>query len=404
MMISTISNNLRFLPALMLFFFAMLPAEAQDNDSKRAEVHFDEGIAISKDSSFLMNLKFRMQSRAGFSTISGDNLGVDEFEMMVRRLRLRLGGHILSPKLEYDVQLSFSKSDLDLDEQDKAQIIRDAILYYHFNDKFYMGFGQTKLPGNRQRVNSSGELQFYERSVVNSTFTLDRDFGFFGYYTHQIANSLLLLKGAVTTGDGRNALPSNNGLAYTGRVEFLPFGSFTNEGDYSEGDLEFEENPKLALGAAFSKNFNATKSGGQYGEDLYGTRDLSSIIVDAIFKYRGWAASSEFIKRDADDPITRNLQGDIRHIFTGHGLNTQLSKMLSQKTELAFRYAFVDPEEEIASVQERSDEALVGLTRYINGHKIKVQGNLGYNWVDGEAHTSHRANHWIAMFQVEFGI
>src|SRR5690606_13977979 len=133
-----------------------------------------------------------------------------------------------------------------------------------------------------------------------------RDFGFFGYYTHQITNSLLLLKGAVTKGEGRNAVPSNNGLAYTGRVKFLPFGSFTNEGDDSEGDLEFEENPKRAQGTAFSKDFYATESGGQYGEDLYGTRDLSSIIVDAIFKYRGWSASSEFIKRDADDPITRN--------------------------------------------------------------------------------------------------
>src|SRR5690554_3617977 len=227
---------------------------------ERAILTVDEGINFSKDSLFLMNLRFRMQSRAGFNTNSGDDLGVEEFEMRVRRLRLRFDGYVLNPKFQYYIQLAFSKADLNLEDQDKAQPVRDAILYYSFNDNFYMGFGQSKLPGNRQRVNSSGNLQFADRSIVNSMLTLDRDFGFFGYYTFRMPESVLMLKGAVTTGDGRNASAINNGLAYTGRAEFLPFGAFKNSGDYSEGDLEFEETPKLSVGAAFSKNFKATKT------------------------------------------------------------------------------------------------------------------------------------------------
>src|SRR5690606_13598737 len=340
----------------------------------------------------------------GFNTLSGDNLEVDKFEMRVRRLRLRFDGYVISPKFQYYIQLAFSKADLNLEDQIIAQPVRDAILYYNFNDNFYVGFGQSKLPGNRQRVNSSGDLQFADRSIVNSMLTLDRDFGFFGYYTFRMPESILMLKGAVTTGDGRNASAINDGLAYTGRVEFLPFGAFINGGDYSEGDLAFEQTPKLSIGAAFSKNFKATKTGGQLGKDLYETRDLSSVIVDAIFKYRGWAASSEYISRNTPDPITNNNLGDIRHVVTGYGINTQLSKLISRKTELAVRYAFVDPNEEIKLVQNRIDEALLGVTRYINGHRIKIQGNIGYRWLKGNQELENAGNSWTGMFQVEFGI
>lgn len=395
-------------PVLLLglcLAFSISAAQAQFVESdERAILSVDEGINFTKDSLFLMNLRFRMQSRAGFNTISGDDLEVDKFDMRVRRLRLRFDGYVLSPKFQYYIQLAFSKADLNLEDQVIAQPVRDAILYYTFNDNFYIGFGQSKLPGNRQRVNSSGNLQFADRSIVNSMLTLDRDFGFFGYYTIRMPESILMLKGAVTTGDGRNASAINDGLAYTGRMEFLPFGAFENSGDYSEGDLEYEETPKLSVGAAFSKNFKATKTGGQLGEELYGTRDLTSVIFDAIFKYRGWAASSEYISRNTEDPITINALGDTRHVVTGYGINTQLSKMVSRKTELAVRYAFVKPDEEIESVQERMDETLLGVTRYLNGHRIKIQGNVGYHWADGDESLEHHGNNWTAMLQVEFGI
>ena len=405
-MIATSPRSVKTAIVLVLsIVFSTEIARAQFVESdERAILTVDEGINFSKDSLFLMNLRFRMQSRAGFNTIAGDDLGVDEFEMRVRRLRLRFDGFVLNPRFQYYIQLAFSHSDLNLEDQDKAQPVRDAILYYTFNDNFYMGFGQSKLPGNRQRVNSSGNLQFADRSIVNSTLTLDRDFGFFGYYTFKMPQSILMLKGAVTTGDGRNASAINEGLAYTGRAEFLPFGAFENSGDYSEGDLEFEESPKLSIGAAFSKNFKATKTGGQLGKELYGTRDLTSFIFDAIFKYHGWAASSEYIRRDTDNPITTNNLGETRHVFTGYGINTQLSKMVSRKTEVALRYAFVNPEEEIESVQDRIDEALVGVTRYLNGHRIKIQGNIGYRWLDGVQQLDHPGNNWTGMLQVEFGI
>ena len=53
----------------------------------------------------------------------------------------------------------------------------DAVLKNHINENWSLWFGQTKLPGNRERVYSSQELQFVDRSLVNARFNLDRDVG-----------------------------------------------------------------------------------------------------------------------------------------------------------------------------------------------------------------------------------
>lgn len=402
----TLRSNITpyFILICLALFLPSLKGSAQVVESdERAIVSIDEGIHFAKDSLFLMNLRFRVQNRAGFNTLSRD-FEVDKYEMRVRRLRLRFDGYVLSPRFQYYIQLAFSKADLNLEDQNIAHPVRDAILYYSFNENFYVGFGQSKLPGNRQRVNSSGNLQFADRSSVNSLLTLDRDFGFFGYYTLDFRPALLHLKGALTTGDGRNASAINDGLSYTGRLEFLPFGGFINMGDYSEGDIEFEPTPKLSVGISVSKNNKATLTGGQLGQELFEARNLNSLIVDAIFKYRGWAASSEFLSRNTTDPITSNEQGELRHVFTGYGINTQLSKMVSGKTELAVRYAFVNPNEEISMVQDSIDETLFGITRYLNGHRIKVQGNIGYRWLDRKGHAGRMNDSLTGMFQVEFGI
>jgi phosphate-selective porin OprO and OprP len=372
---------------------------------ERAQMNVDEGLSFSKDSLFLLNFRFRMQNRAGVNTLSGDELTVKDFEMRVRRLRLRLDGFVGNPKLQYYIQLAFSKADLDLETTGIAQPIRDAVLYYFVNDNFYVGFGQSKLPGNRQRVISSGNLQFADRSIANAYLTLDRDFGFFLYKTVPLKGpSFVQLKGVVSTGDGRNASAINAGLAYTGRIEYLPFGGFTNVGDFSEGDLEYEHTPKLSLGITLSTNLKATRTGGQLGPELFDSRNMTSFFVDGMFKYVGWAVLGEYMQRSSPDPITTNEEGDIRFVQVGKGFNTQVSKMINRKMELAMRYSRVVPDKSITGLQDRIDEALIGYSYYINGHRIKLQANIGYKWLEGLYQIDNTGNSFTGMFQVEFGI
>lgn len=390
--------------ALALSITLAAPVRGQVESDERALIEVKDGISIRKDSVFLLNLRFRMQNRVGFTTVGGDDLDVATTDMRVRRLRLRLDGFVMQERLQYYIQLNFSHSDLDLDAGGVAKPIRDAMVYYHVDEHFYFGLGQSKVPGNRQRVTSSGNLQFPDRSIANSAFTLDRDFGLFAYWTLPLGPQQLQVKGALTTGDGRSAVPGNSGLSYTGRLEWLPFGAFTDKGDYSEGDLEFESKPKLALGTAWSHNDRAYRTGGQLGQELFGNRSITTFIGDAVLKYSGWALSSEYFDRRCDDPITLNASGDIRFVPTGQGFNVQLSKLLRSRYEFATRYTVVEPGSNTRLLTPRTEELLLGATKYLNGHRIKLQTYFGYRWTQGRMELDSPGNSWTAMFQLEFGI
>ena len=378
---------------------------AQNESDERSLLQVQKGISFTKDSLYSLNLRFRLQNRIGFRTESGEDLSFEQTDFRVRRLRVRLDGFVFNPRIQYYIQLGFSKSDMDLDGGEVAQPIRDAILYYHFTPNFYLGMGQAKLPGNRERVISSGNLQFAERSIANSFFTLDRDFGVFAYYTlPSQGKAVYQLKGAITAGEGRNPSVGDRGLSYTGRMEVLPFGKFTNGGDYSEGDLELEVRPKLSLGASYNFNESGARARGQLGPDLYQKRDQQVFIADMMLKYKGWALLGEYFSRNASNPITYSPLGFRQAVWVGTGQNLQLSKLISKQGELAIRYAQVKPKQSIRNLEVQREESTLGYTHYVGGHRVKLQGNLGYSWANNQLLLSQTANYWFGLFQVEFGI
>jgi hypothetical protein len=57
--------------------------------------------------------------------------------------------------------------------------------FYKLYENWTIGFGQTKLPGNNQRVVSSGSLEFTDRTINNSRFNIDRDFGLFRLFSQK---------------------------------------------------------------------------------------------------------------------------------------------------------------------------------------------------------------------------
>jgi phosphate-selective porin OprO and OprP len=362
-------------------------------------ISVSSGLSVSKDSTFLLNIRFRMQNRIGVRTKSTEDWSVNDIEARVRRLRLRFDGYIGSPDFQYYIQLAFSRADQDFENGGEAKIIRDAIVYYHFNPQLYIGFGQSKLPGNRQRVTSSGNLQFADRSIANAAFTLDRDFGVFAYYSGRLDQMVVNGKAAVSTGEGRNITRTDNGLAYTLRGEWLPFGAFANNGDYSEGDLEFEPTPKLSAALTFSRNVRTRQSGGQLGLPLAQGVTLNTWISDLSFKWNGHACLLEWMRRQSSMLQAPNAAGDLVAISAGTGLNVHYSYTTRSFWEATFRYSRVEPE--AGSPLKKQREVLLGVNKYINNHRIKLQGHIGYQSVFDSTATRD----WLlAMFQVEFGI
>lgn len=404
--------NVRFFPLPFLLFWVNFQAlHAQDAVSKIPKFSYNSGLGlIAPDSLFSINFRFRMQSRAAYTTISDKNLNASEIEARIRRLRLRFEGFMVSPKLFYFIQLSFSRGDMDWYGPDNSTInsspnvLRDAVIFYKPTEHWTIVFGQTKLPGNRQRVVSSGELQFADRSIVNSTFTLDRDFGFQGIYQNNIGKISYLLKGAITSGEGRNSNVSDAGLAYTSRIELLPLGNFTNRGDYFEGDLEREKTPKISIAAGYQHNDNAKRTAGTLGKDLFTSTTIKTFIADFLLKYHGFAVSAEFVDRTAGIPVTFNASKQERIVYVGRGKMIQASYIFANNIELASRYAIISPSKAIQQYQElQRQEIGLGVSKYLRKHRVKLQGNIFHNSSTNLFLDIH-ANNWNATFQIELGI
>jgi hypothetical protein len=369
---------------------------------------------VTSDSIFSLNFQFRMQNRAAFVSESQTEAGPDSFEFRVRRLRFKFEGFVYDPRITYYIQLSFSRGDMDWRGPDNSTVnsspnaVRDAVIYYNPTKHLRLGFGQTKLPGNRQRVISSGDQQFVDRSIVNATFNIDRDFGFFAHWTSNFVN----LRGALTSGEGRNSVNSNNGLAYTGRVELLPLGKFTGNNDYIEGDLEREPTPKISLAMTYCANDKAVREAGQLGNDLYQARSIKNLEFDALLKYRGLAWYNEYMQRDVDNPVTVNQSSlATRYIYVGKGYLSQLSYLFKNNIEIAGRYSATVP---LSSLYENPDfptlsvkqleQVEFGVTKYLVGHRLKIQGNVIFGTRTNLVTNAYDSGFWSGVFQIELGI
>lgn len=413
-------NHFAYMLLLLCCFPFAAMAQQEDADTARSNTtnFTTKGLEFRKGDAAYLLLRFRTQLRAVYLSRTDDK-DQAAFEGMIRRLRLRLEGFVFSPKMEYKIQLGFASNDLDM-ESGSPQIIRDAIFYYHPRKNLSFGLGQTKLPGNRERLNSSGELQMPDRSLANSKFSIDRDFGIFIEKDAAIKEQWLLFRGAISTGEGRGQMRTDDGLAYTMRIEYLPLGKFTDDGDYFEGDLVFEKTPRLSAGFTYSKNFRTTRSGGQTGNYMYSAydpeqllaADIQTIMADVVFKYQGWAFLGEYYTRDINHFSENDFvtfpedQKIFLRMPAGNAYNLQLSKMISPRDELAVRYTSITPHAGVKSYQYHYRTRAAGYSHYFNRHKFKVQAYVGLDTREGSSPllTEPFKNRVSAMLQVEIGI
>ncbi|WP_333877290.1 porin [Flavobacterium sp.] len=380
-----------------------------DNDIKLSALpyySFGKGIGMtSPDSIFQLNIRFRMQNRMTYLENDGEN---GAYDGQIRRLRLRFDGYVGNPKFLYAIQLSFAPGDVgEIKEGENINIIRDAVIFYRPNKHWNISFGQTKLPGNRQRVNSSGGLQLTDRTINNAKFTIDRDFGFQVHHMNEYNNEFSYnFKTALSGGEGRNQTgKADDGIAVTGKVELFPFGAFTKDGTYFEGDVIREKKPKLMVSGAFQQNNHARRTQGQLGDDLFEKRTMKSVLLDAMFKYNGWAAMMSYMSRTTNqNALTVNPEDSTqsKYVFVGNGFDYQASYNTKSNYEFIARYSIQNVGEDIQTLAPNTREYSIGVTKYIWEHAFKLQAELNYDtlkYYDGST-----KNNWYLRFQVEIGI
>ena len=347
---------------------------------------FGKGIKImAKDSSFNMKASMRFQT-----LYNGElNLETDEYNdnVMIRRARLKFNGFVHNPKINYKIELAVSNRDngkVAAENNQAASIVLDAVLKYKFAPKWELWFGQTKLPGNRERVISSQVLQFVDRSQVNSKYTIDRGTGVQIRGKQSMGNFVLKEAGAISMGEGRNFTADNiGGYELTGRLEMLPFGEFTSKGDYFGSDLKREKTPKLGIGFTYDQNNSTVRDQGFKGKFLADQHNQTTIFLDAMFKYKGLSSMFEFASKSADgfdsdaygpESVPLADGSGTGTVKTGTGTNFSLGYLFKNNFEVAARYTGIKPENN--NWDEDYTEMTLGFSRYIVGHNLKMQSDL----------------------------
>ncbi|XWN35843.1 MAG: porin [Balneola sp.] len=372
---------MKYYSKLLLLLFALV-ALPQNSKSQNAEVKtLGKGIVFEpEDNSYSVKLGMRFQSLyVGEWNLEND---VYSDQALIRRARLKLDGHIYSEKFTYKVQLGFSNRDTRnsssggiVQNSGTSNIVLDGVIKYNPVSDFEIWFGQTVLPGNRERLISSQKVQFVDRSLLNSSFNLDRDVGLQFRNKFSVGDAVLKQMGAVSIGEGRDITTKNpGGYSYTGRVEFLPFGNFKGKGDYTGPDLEREEDVKLSVGLIYDFNDGAVRSRGHTGGFVFTSggdlvkNDLYTFLADAMLKYQGISVHGEFANRDAD-----NDNG----FGTGTAYMGSLGYVFGDNFGLSGRYATLTKTGNFSSLTEHSEMTLA-LSKYISGHNLKLQASAGY--------------------------
>ena len=173
-----------------------------------------------------------------------------------------------------------------------------------------------------------------------------------------------------------------------------------------------EPKPKFTIGASYNYNSKAIRQAGQLGLDLYQATELQSLFVDFLLKYKGFAIYSEYSSRISSQAITF-METDptmTRNSFVGYGSSSQISYIFKNNYELAARYSFINPFKSIylndafPNVNEKRQEHIqVGVSKYLYGHRLKIQGNLTHQTTIDLRNNSSKGNYGV-LFQFEIGI
>ncbi len=382
------------------------PPKQPDADTPAAKVRWKPGKGLevnSEDGRFRLVTRLRGQFLyQAEDSFAGEGEPRElEHGFLLRRVRLLFSGFMFGEHNKFKMELAFSPRDLgftDLrgdanppvtnrDNTPTLSPLLDLYMMFDHLRELTLVVGQYKVPFNRQRVISSGDLQLVDRSLVNAEFTLDRDIGMDLRSDDLFGLGLLRYYAGVYIGRGHSSYALNSpSLMTLARVEVLPLGMFD---DYNEADLKRNQKPGLSLGAAVAHLEKSRGTRGLLGRTPRdeGTTDYDMFLVDALFKWRGFSAQSEFIVRRGTRDPGDAVGGDGTPIPTeaarnGYGWFLQAGYLLpTTELELSGRYSIIRAADTDTSLSDEN-EAGLGVSYYFHRHAFKLQADYFRLWGD----------------------
>ena len=145
-------------------------------------------------------------------------------------------------------------------------------------------------------------------------------------------------------------------------------------------DLKRQVKPKLGFGLAYDINDRAGRDRGQLGNFLpvaaSQLKTLNTFFADFMFKYKGFSMMGEYAHREVgggDNKVYDEFNNQVGTYYTGQAVNLQAGYLLKNNWEPSVRFTYMSP---ISSNKE--NEYTIGLSKYVVGHKLKVQTDLSY--------------------------
>lgn len=384
-----------FLIAVLIGFGSHVRAEEniqpQGSEVKLVGVeagHKDNIYLKTTDNSFRMDIYGYAQARYTYQT--NDITGAEDLSnFQVQRMRLGFKGYVGSDKLKYQMLLSASQSG----EYDKVGLLDWFVDYSHAKE-LGIRAGQFKVPYSTSFTISASELQFIERTQVDSNFRLDRDNGvnIYGKVLDKLTYNI-----GVYNGEGRNKSNPDNGMLYAARVLFEPLGKYS----YNESDIQMTSKPVILVSAAYSAsedqagstntNLNASLAATALGKsDVTG----SNAFVGA--KYRGASIHGEYFKRwiGPEKNSVSDEKADGYYLQGGYFV-------VPKSMEVAARYEYFDPNKDASD--DLRKEYGVGVNYFINGHRNKIQADLfKINDEAGKTKKGEEDNRLRVQYQLAF--
>lgn len=354
-------------------------------DTEKARYKPGTGLVFeSADGRFGNALRLRAQFR--YSIYGSDGVPLTHL-MQIRRARLQWKGHTFGKTNKFKVEFAFSPRDLGYKAGNGVSNIPVLTWFGDVgsNPNARVKFGQYKVPFNKQRVISSGDLQLVDRSIGNGEFNVDRDTGIELHSDDLLGLGMLQYHVGAFMNRGRNLYAGvQPNMMFLARVEVLPLGMFKN---FKEADIERVAKPKIALGAAFGYLDDAVKDRGILGSvpNDGGTTDFTIATVDAMFKFRGVSLYSEAYWRSGRRASGNALDDKAAVIPTslardGIGWFAQGGYVFGfEPLEVVARYGQVIAAGSNSGLADKT-ELGAGVSWYPGGHSFKLQGDLFNEW------------------------
>ena len=414
-------NNCNIKIVFIFYALCSLPLISVSQNLLLGDYIPGNGITLaSDDDNYKVVLRGYAQSLFESRRVRYDSVGFFDKSVYnrfrARRVRLRISGKQSNPGFSYRLQLNLAESEVENDEL--SNVLWDAWVGYNINKYYRVSFGQKSSPtDNIEVLMASNTLQLPERSRLTGAFSNIREIGLFLDGRNNIKGSKWVIKPSIniTTGDGYGYKFNSKdfgGLKYGARVNFLPFGLFRNFGQFRQGDLVRELNPKLLIGFSASYNDGITSRRGRRNGDFiyytlngtdtsYQLPDFFKFGADILFKYRGFSLIGEFVQTKAfiPDGITHrndrynnpnNLTTNFRtyspadyvrtQMMLGSGLNLQAGYIFKSLFSIDGRFTSLRPDElsflNNSLLYNRNKYYEIGVSKYFTkNYTFKVQAS-----------------------------